>query len=38
MAEAKWYCYECDTHGGNMTMKEHIDFAHEGYIVEMELV
>lgn len=42
MAEAEWYCQECDTHGGgppcNMTMKEHIDFAHDGGIVKMEEV
>lgn len=38
MATANWYCHECDTHGGNMTMQEHIDFAHDGGIVKMEEV
>jgi len=42
MARASWYCHECETHGGgepnNMTMKEHIDFAHDAGIVEMEEV
>lgn len=42
MSRAKWYCCECSTYGGglpnNMTMQEHIDFAHDGYIVEMEKV
>lgn len=37
---ASWYCCECETYGGgepnNMTMQEHIDEAHDGYIVEME--
>lgn len=40
MAKAKWYCHECHTFGGgepnNQTMKEHIDFKHNGGIVKME--
>jgi hypothetical protein len=42
MVEASWYCYDCDTFGGgppnNMTMEEHIDYAHDGGIAKMEKV
>jgi hypothetical protein len=42
MAKAKWYCHECETHGGgkpnNLTMQEHIDYAHDKSIVRMEKV
>lgn len=40
MGDASWYCHICDTYGGgspnNMSMKEHIDFAHSGGLVRME--
>lgn len=42
MAEAEWYCHECETHGGGspnfMTPAEHIDVAHDGGIAEIESV
>lgn len=42
MAKAAWYCHDCETHGGgppnNMTMAEHVDYAHDGYAAEMEVV
>jgi hypothetical protein len=42
MARAEWYCKKCETYGGGppneMTMCEHIDYAHEASIVKMEEV
>lgn len=42
MSRASWYCHKCETYGGgepcNMSMKEHIDFEHEGGIVRMKEV
>lgn len=39
-AEAEWYCHDCETYGGgppnHMSMEEHINFAHNGYMAEME--
>lgn len=40
--EASWYCHSCQTYGGgepnNMTIEEHIDFAHDGYLARVEEV
>lgn len=40
MAEAQWYCAECETFGGgppnNMTPEEHIEFAHDGGLARIQ--
>lgn len=39
---AVWYCHDCETHGGgppnHMSPQEHIDYAHDGYMAEIEYV